>query len=122
MIPQTTLVLGASTKVERYAYKAIQRLRAAGHPVVALGRQEGQVGDITIQTDPAQVTTAVHTVSLYLSPQHQEGYREWLLALRPERVLFNPGTENPSLSKVLRKNGIATENACTLVLLSTNQY
>ena len=73
MMPQPTLVMGASTKVERYAYKAIQRLRAAGHPVVALGRQKGQVEDITIQTDPAQVTTGIHTVSLYLSPQHQEG-------------------------------------------------
>jgi predicted CoA-binding protein len=122
MIPQTTLVLGASTKVERYAYKAIQRLRAAGHAVEALGRQEGQVEDVIIQTDPTQVTTIIHTVSLYISPPHQEGYREWLLALQPERVLFNPGTENPSLAKVLRENGIVTENACTLVLLSTNQY
>lgn len=118
----STLVLGASDKPERYSYKAVERLRAKGHAVQALGSREGSVADVPIQTDLQNLHQPIDTVSLYLSPRWQESYAEWLLALAPRRVLFNPGTENPKLAQRLQEKGIATENACTLVLLSTDQY
>ena len=122
MPSKNTLVLGASSKPERYSYKAIERLRAAGHTVQALGSREGSVADVTIQTDTQHIHQPIDTVSLYLSPRWQESYTEWLLSIAPKRVLFNPGTENPKLVQQLISKGIAAENACTLVLLSTDQY
>ncbi len=122
MSSKSTLVLGASDKPERYSYKAVERLRAKGHAVQALGSREGSVADVPIQTDLQNLHQPIDTVSLYLSPRWQESYAEWLLALAPRRVLFNPGTENPKLAQRLQEKGIATENACTLVLLSTDQY
>jgi predicted CoA-binding protein len=116
-----TLVLGASTNPERYAYKAIVALRQKGHAVVAVGAKEGQVMDVAIQTQLPK-PYSVDTVSLYLGPDRQKEYIDALIALEPQRVIFNPGTENPLFSQQLIKAGIRCENACTLVLLATNQY
>lgn len=122
MTLKKTLVLGASLKPERYAYHAIIKLRAAGHPVLAIGRQAGTIADVQVHTQMDPTWTNIDTVSLYLQAAHQEQYFEALLQCQPKRVLFNPGTENPLLSKQLWDKGIETENACNLVLLSTNQY
>ncbi|WP_274971940.1 CoA-binding protein, partial [Zunongwangia profunda] len=62
------------------------------------------------------------TVTLYVGPKNQPEYYDYLVALNPKRVIFNPGTENPELYGVLEKNNIKFQNACTLVLLGTNQY
>ena len=117
----TTLVLGASTNPERYAYKAIVQLRAKDYTVVAVGISEGQVADVTLQTDFDKVP-AVHTISIYLNPVRQEVYYEKILSLQPQRVLFNPGTENAAFAQQLQAAGIHYENACNLVLLATDQY
>jgi hypothetical protein len=62
------------------------------------------------------------TITLYLNPTNQQPYYEYILSLRPKRIIFNPGTENPILVSMAEKNGIKTLNACTLVMLSTNQF
>ena len=116
-----TLVLGASSNPERYAYKAIVALRQKGHTVVAVGAKEGQVMDVAIETQLPHTNT-VDTVSVYLGPDRQKEYIDSLIALEPQRVIFNPGAENPLFSQQLIKAGIRTENSCTLVLLATNQY
>ena len=116
-----TLVLGASTHPYRYSYLAIHKLRKAGHHVVAIGKQEGKVKDVDIQTE-ATLFEEVDTVTLYLNPRLQALYYEYVVALRPNRVVFNPGTENPDFYEILETEGIAYEVACTLVLLGTNQY
>lgn len=118
---KTTLVIGASENPERYAYKAVQALLYNNQEVVALGRNHGQIGDIPIHSTPPSIEN-VDTISLYLGPQHQANFEEYILHLAPRRVLFNPGTENAALEKTLEQAGILTERACTLVLLSTNQY
>ncbi len=118
---RTTVVIGASPNPARYAYAATQRLRRAGYPVVAVGLREGQIGDVAIQTDRPAVP-AVDTVTLYVGPQNQPAWQEYILSLRPRRIIFNPGTENPALAAAAAANGIATEEACTLVLLSTGGY
>jgi hypothetical protein len=51
----------------------------------------------------------------------QRDYYNYIIEARPKRVIFNPGTENPEFYQ-LELNDIKAEVACTLVLLSTNQY
>lgn len=116
-----TLVLGASLNPERYSYKAILMLRKAKIPVVAFGLKHGVVGDVEIDTN-LKLYTSIHTITLYLNPKRQLDYMEYILNLNPKRVIFNPGTENPAFFKLLERQNIAYEIACTLVLLSTNQY
>ena len=65
---------------------------------------------------------AVDTVTLYLNPKAQQDYYDYILSLKPRRVIFNPGTENSEFRKLAEAHGIQCEEACTLVLLNTNQY
>ncbi|MFT5103721.1 MAG: putative CoA-binding protein [Candidatus Latescibacterota bacterium] len=116
-----TLVLGASLKPERYANMAMHRLVQNGHDVVAVGLREGEVAGVSIATESI-LHKNIDTVTLYLNASRQEAYYEYILSLKPERVIFNPGTENPEFYKVLAENNIDSEVACTLVLLGTNQY
>lgn len=116
-----TLVLGASIKPERYAYRAVVQLSKKNIEVVAMGILEGHIGSIKI-IKPFEPLTKIHTVSLYLASHRQSEYYNYLIDLKPKRVLFNPGTENPELAQLLSGSGIQWENACTLVLLSTDQY
>lgn len=122
MTLKKTLVMGASLKPERYAHQAILKLRAAGHPVLAVGRQAGTIADVQVRTQMDLTWTDIDTISIYLQPAHQAQYIEAILQYQPKRVLFNPGAENPLMSKQLSSKGIATENACNLVLLATDQY
>ncbi len=116
-----TLVLGASLKPSRYSNIAIKRLVSYGHPVAAVGLRRGEVAGVTI-TNEMEPFQDVDTVTLYLNPHRQQEYYDYILSLQPERVIFNPGTENPELYALLRKNNIEIEVACTLIMLSTNQY
>lgn len=121
MKQKKTLVLGASSNPSRYSYIALNRLVHAGHPVVAVGLKDETVAGVQIHKNPNQFPD-IDTVTLYLNPMRQKEYYDYIVGLRPRRVIFNPGTENPELYGLLRQNGIAVEEACTLVLLSIGQY
>ena len=116
-----TLVLGASDNPSRYSYLAVNRLRSHGHPVVAIGKKNAMVADVPIEKEKKDWEN-VDTVTLYLNPAHQEQYYDYILSLKPKRIIFNPGAENDELAGLAAKNGITPMEACTLVLLSTNQY
>jgi predicted CoA-binding protein len=116
-----TVVLGASDNPARYSFLALQKLKKAGHEVIGIGRKEVMVGDIAVYA-AMQPLKDVHTVTLYLNPVNQRQYYDYILALRPKRIIFNPGAENNELQQLAGSRGIATMNACTLVLLSTGQY
>jgi uncharacterized protein len=116
-----TLVVGASLNPDRYSFKAINALRLAGHPVVAFGLKEGIVADVNIQKE-WQFTADIDTVTMYVNPQRQIELYDKIIALNPKRVIFNPGTENSEFEALLSTNKIETEQACTLVLLSIDQY
>jgi uncharacterized protein len=116
-----TLVIGASTDPAKYANMAVKSLKKGQHEVVALGIKAGQIDDVNIETERLAFND-VDTVTLYLNPARQEDYYDYILGLRPKRIIFNPGTENPSFVALAAAQGIATEDACTLVLLSTQQY
>jgi uncharacterized protein len=116
-----TLVLGASDNPSRYSYLAVQRLRMHGHPVVAVGRKNTIVGDVTIEKEKKPFDN-IDTITLYLNPAHQREYYDYILSLKPKRIIFNPGAENDELQMLARQQQIKTMDACTLVMLSTNQY
>lgn len=116
-----TLVLGASENPSRYSNIAINRLTGYDHPVVAIGRRQGNVAGIEFDTDTPEYEN-IDTVTLYLNPTNQQPYYDYILSLKPKRVIFNPGTENEELMTLLRDNNIEPVIACTLVMLSTNQY
>lgn len=120
---KTTLVIGATEKTDRYANKAIKLLNAKMHPVLAYGRRIGKVDNTEIKTDLETFkNTPIDTVTLYINPAHQVELYKAIIALKPKRVIFNPGTENPEFETLLNENNIETEEACTLVLLNTRQY
>ncbi|MFT6064754.1 MAG: putative CoA-binding protein [Paraglaciecola sp.] len=116
-----TLVLGASTNPNRYSNIAIKRLVDRNLAVVAIGLRKGKVLEVVID-DEKQDYKTIDTVTLYLNSKRQEAYYSYIIALNPRRVIFNPGTENMEFVKLLQENNIEAEIACTLVLLSTNQY
>lgn len=116
-----TLVLGASLKSWKYSHKAVLHLRSRGYEVVAIGNKAGQINDVEISTFKQQYSD-IHTITVYLSAQNQFMYYDYMLSLHPQRIIFNPGAENPGFEKTATKNGIHVENACTLVLLAIGGY
>jgi predicted CoA-binding protein len=116
-----TLVLGASLKPNRYSNYAIQRLVAHDYEVVAIGLKEGIVDGVTIDIE-LKAYKDIDTVTLYLNAKRQVSYYDYIIGLKPNRIIFNSGTENPEFFQLIKENNINFEIACTLVLLSTNQY
>lgn len=116
-----TLVIGASLNTARYSNLVIHRLVSKGHQVNAIGLRSGSVAGVQIDTEKIPFED-IHTVTLYLNRNRQVEYYEYIISLEPKRVIFNPGTENPEFYDLLRQNDIEVEVACSLVLLSTNQY
>ncbi|MFM1876305.1 MAG: hypothetical protein RL266_2042 [Bacteroidota bacterium] len=120
MEKKKTLVVGASPKPDRYSYEAVVRLNIHGHSVYAYGLKESEVMGIPIHT--VWPEEWFDTVTLYLNPQRQKEYYDRIMGLKPNRVIFNPGTENPEFMQKLQESGIGVEVACTLVMLSIGNY
>ncbi|PCJ66333.1 MAG: CoA-binding protein [Bacteroidetes bacterium] len=116
-----TLVIGATPKPERYAYMATEMLHDFGHEVIPYGIKKGAIGEFTILNE-WPTDDNFDTITLYINPNIQENFYDRILALKPNRIIFNPGTENLVLTKMAQSQNIVTLEACTLVLLRTNQY
>lgn len=116
-----TVILGATPNPDRYAYRAAKMLVGHGHDIVPVGLKKGEVAGKTIENGQPMIEN-VDTVTLYVGPQNQQSLYNYIVKLKPKRVIFNPGTENDELMELLDKNGIEPVEACTLVMLSTNQY
>jgi len=116
-----TLVIGASENPERYSNKAIKALLTHDHEVVAIGGRAGEVAGIIFGSEKKNFDN-IDTVTLYVGSKNQPEYYQYILDLKPQRVIFNPGTENQEFAKQLETAGIYPEIACTLVLLVTGQY
>lgn len=117
-----TLVLGASPNPERYSFKAVVKLSNHGHEVIPVGLKSGLIEDKEIYTN-MPIVDGIHTITLYIGPQNQPTYYDYIVnKIHPKRIVFNPGTENPELEQLAKQKGIETEVACTLVLLSLNEY
>ncbi|MGM9477956.1 CoA-binding protein [Pedobacter sp. GSP4] len=116
-----TLIIGASPDPNRYAYKAAHMLKRFNHDIVNVGIKKGEVAGVEIER-PGEIYSDIDTVTLYIGPPLQAQYHDYILETKPKRVIFNPGTENYELEKLLDQHGIEPVEACTLVLLSTGQY
>ena len=116
-----TLIVGASTNPARYAYLVANKLVRKGYPIVNVGRKKGEVAGVEIE-EMGCIYTDIDTITLYVGPQNQPVYYDYILQTKPKRVIFNPGTENEELKEKLEAAGIETVEACTLVMLNTGQY
>jgi predicted CoA-binding protein len=116
-----TVVIGASSNPERYAYKATIALQAKGHEVIPVGIKDGNINGLDIFKGQPNVED-VDTVTLYVGPKNQTEWMDYVISIKPKRVVFNPGTENPAFEQILQKNNIETIEACTLVMLSIGNY
>lgn len=116
-----TLIIGASPNPDRYAHRAALSLLQQGHEVVLLSLQPGEVAGHPILTGHPELAD-IDTVTLYVGPRHSGEYADYLKKIRPRRVIFNPGAENPDLAATLKANGIEPVEACTLVMLSVGTF
>ncbi|HIY77361.1 MAG TPA: CoA-binding protein [Candidatus Sphingobacterium stercorigallinarum] len=116
-----TLILGASTNPARYAYLVANKLVRKGHAIVNVGRKVGKVAGVEIE-QPEQIHTDIDTVTVYVGPQNQAPYYDYILKTNPKRIIFNPGAENPELAEMAANQDIEVVEACTLVMLNTGQY
>lgn len=101
---------------------AIRLLKEYGHEVKAFGLKSGEIGSIKIEIDINKLQEEFHTITLYLNPTNQKLFYSFIIALKPKRVVFNPGTENEDFQNLLDEARISWEESCTLVMLKTGQY
>lgn len=121
MVKRMTLVVGASPEPTRYSHMAALRLLEKGHPVLLMGKRKGAIGGVAIQSTVPE-GAEVHTITMYVAPAHQQDLMDGLLALRPARIIFNPGTENPAFEAAAKALGMEVVEGCTLVMLATGAY
>lgn len=116
-----TLILGASPNPERHSNKALIRLKRYGHETIAIGAKSQVVEGVEIQIGQPAVNE-IHTIAMYINPGLQVNYYDYIISLKPKRIIFNPGTENYELIEMARKNNIEVVEGCVLVMLVTNNY
>ena len=117
-----TVVLGANNNPEKYAYKAVDFLQGIGQTIYPIGIKAGEVLGLKIEQDFNHLPPDIDTVTLYVGPHNQTNWIQPIINLRPKRVIFNPGTENPEFEDLLEQHGIEAIEACTLVMVRTGQY
>ena len=115
-------VLGASSDESRYSNQALHLLSSYGHQVFPIHPSLSEISNIPVYKDLTAISQPIHTLTVYVRPEISATLVDKIITLRPQRVIFNPGTENAELSEKLSTQGIADENACTLVLLRTGQF
>lgn len=119
---RAVVILGASSRPDRYAHMAQKRLMAAGFPVIPIHPTETTIEGVPVVPDLSRVEGTIDTVTLYVGPRNQEGLAPAIAKLKPGRVVFNPGTENDRLEMELKTLGIPTTRSCTLVMLSVGNF
>lgn len=115
-------ILGASDNPDRYAYKAFKMLQEYGHTPIPVSPKLEMIENFKVYTQLSDIPEKVDTLTMYVNAGVSTSLREEILKLKPSRVIFNPGSENPALIADLHAAGIKVEQACTLVLLRTRQF
>jgi uncharacterized protein len=118
---KTTVVVGASPNPDRYSYRATVSLKSHGHKVYPVGIRSGKIDGEEILTNKPPIE-GVDTVTMYVGPQNQAVWQDYILNLKPKRIIFNPGAENEVLEKAAKAHGIDCVEACTLVMLAIGDY
>jgi uncharacterized protein len=118
-----TMIVGATTNKGRYAYLAAEMLKDYDHEIVPVGIKKGEVlGHEIVDIKQRPDIKGIDTITLYIGPDHQPEWYDYLIGLKPKRIIFNPGTENREFELKAKEEGIETLQACTLVMLRSNQY
>lgn len=118
-----TAVIGATTNPSRYAYLACKMLTEYGHEIFPLGVKDGNLfGKDILDIRAKPKLDDIDTVTLYIGPQRQPEWYNYLLELKPRRIIFNPGTENPEFEALAEEAGIEVIEGCTLVMLRSRQF
>ena len=118
-----TVIIGASPNPSRYAYLAADMLTEYKHEIVPVGIKRGELfGKEILDIRKKPSIDGVDTVTLYIGPQHQPEWYDYIFSLKPKRIIFNPGTENEEFETLAEQKGIEALEACTLVLLRSRQY
>ncbi|GHB23612.1 CoA-binding protein [Mongoliitalea lutea] len=118
-----TVIIGATPNPSRYAYVVAEMLHERKIPFVPVGIKSGTVfGEEILNLREKPSITDVHTVTLYVGPDNQKEWYDYIISLKPQRIVFNPGTENPELMNLAKAAGVDVWPACNLVLLSTGQF
>ena len=119
---EAVVVLGASPKANRYSNMAVRQLKGKGYRVIPVNPGHPRVEGLETVARLSDIKEPVHTLTLYLNPLWSERIEDEIINLKPGRVIFNPGTESNQLRESLNNSGIPDLEACTLVMLSTNQF
>jgi predicted CoA-binding protein len=119
---RNVVVVGASPKEERYSNKAVKLLAEKGYNVIPVNPAGVEVCGIESVKTLSEINEPVDTVTMYVNSSRSDAMKDDIIAMKPRRIIFNPGAENESLAVECAKNGILTENACTLILLNTEQF
>lgn len=119
---EKVVILGASDNPDRFAHKAMLMLQQYGHQPILVNPTLSEIEGHSVIADLDQVPRPVDTLTVYVNPRISVNLKEKIISLNPKRVIFNPGTENPAIEFALKKTGIDTIHACTLVMLSTGKY
>ncbi len=118
-----TILVGATPNSSRYAYLAATMLEEYQHDTVLLGIKKGEInGKKILDIREKPLITDVDTITLYIGPHRQPEWYNYLLSLKPKRIIFNPGTENEEFENMARQQHVEALQACTLVLLRSRQY
>ena len=120
-IEKLTVVIGASLNPWRFSHMCILKLRSHNIPVIAIGLKSGTIGDVPIETGYPDIKN-VHTVSLYIGAELQQNYYEYILKIKPKRIIFNPETYNPELEYLANMNDLHTVEACTMLLIDAGLF
>ena len=116
------VVLGASVKPQRYSYKAVKLLLQYQHTVIPVHPKLTQLDNLAVISRLSDISIPVDTLTLYVGADRSRPIIDEIIALKPARVIFNPGTESKILEKKLSSEGIPFVHDCTLVMLQTNQF
>ncbi|SNT38562.1 hypothetical protein SAMN05421640_3693 [Ekhidna lutea] len=118
-----TAIFGATTNPGRYAFLAAERLHSHNHEIIPIGIKKGVVfGSEILNLREKPGIENLHTITMYIGPQNQKEWENYIISLAPQRIIFNPGAENSALQKAAENKGIETLNACTLVMLASGLY
>ena len=119
---ETVAILGASDKAERFAHKALVVLVEKGHIPLPVNPNHDTIDGHQCIQSLADYKGTIDTVTVYVQPSILRTLVDDIVAVHPDRVILNPGTEDDAVIERLRSAGIRVQIACTLVLLNTNQY
>lgn len=118
----SVVIIGASHKPQRYAYKAQAMLMDYKHTVFPVSGNGRKILGVEGYSSVTQINHPIDTVTLYLNAARHEAIKQDVLSLKPRRIIFNPGTESTLLMQYYQHHGIETLEACTLVMLRIDQF